>query len=845
MRLLKFRERDDSEHLDISIHEYNSHEAPPYAILSHKWGPTEDEVSFREITQADHYDLAKQKKGFGKLEGCCRQALKDNLSHAWIDTCCIDKSSSAELSEAINSMFNWYGQARVCYVYLEDVKSEQDLYSPGSSFRNSQWFKRGWTLQEMIAPTNTRFFAADWIELGHKHQLAELLQEITKVSQFLLLNSQKLKDFCASQKMYWASGRQTTRVEDRAYSLLGLFNINIPILYGEGSRAFIRLQEEIIRSSSDHTLFAWELKQSSSGLLADSADAFANSANVRELSQRDYDNIFAFPKLDYTVTNLGVHIKLPRRRIRSHKCLHIVFLACQFEGRRKPIFLYLRRHSDKVSDRYFRTRKLKRSMGDGLEITPFERTLFQSQPKIWIAEPKESLARAIGPLIPDELAEKWLEKEEDIQSYYIRLFCQGNVLAVLPMADHLHDHDLTIETVNGGASVASMLLRHDCKVFIILAVIEGRLLIHVEIDDSSQEDGNAGETALQQCESFLEGCKSSRQTPCTQAVWKSGTIKETSGEESIGDVLVEVLQSKHTDMFFERKVFSVWLRLSPKQDSDMSIMDRPEAWEKQLADLLKNCRSLHESYADYSHVYNNISSTYTDRDKQFAFEHAANKDIHYIDGYKNGLERVSKVGQTVGKQNILYSKYNMGPGGPGGKTFADREEEEKEETRKNLQEGQTEEVEDIHVSSHKSGDDCPCFNHGFVKGYRDGYKEVVNPYIIGPRTQDYIVGHGYAYGNKYWNEHYLKFLSVVAIHSIRVPEEVYNCTSVYARAIGVGFLAGTEAGRAERFCLKKEQDDDEKKKDRKDEDRKRDGVSSEEATDSGKDNGSKEDSDSE
>ena len=793
MRLLNFKERDGSEHLEISIHEYNSHEVPPYAILSHKWGHANDEISFHEISQANHHDLTKQKNKFGKLEGCCRQALRDNLSHAWIDTCCIDKSSSAELSEAINSMFNWYGQAHVCYVYLEDVKSEQDPYLPDSSFRNSQWFTRGWTLQEMIAPTNTRFFGADWTELGHKHELAGLLQEITKVSEFILLDSLTLKDFCASQKMYWASGRETTRIEDRAYSLLGLFNVSMPILYGEGSRAFTRLQEEIIRSSSDHTLFAWELTQNSSGLLADSPDAFANSVNVRELSQRDYDNIFAFPKLDYTVTNMGIHIKLPRRRIKSHKCLHIVFLACHFEGRRKPIFLYLRRHSDKVSDRYFRTRKMKRSMGDGLEITLLERNVFQSQPKIWIAKPEESLARAIGPLIPDELAEKLVEKDEDIQSYYIRLFYQGDVLAVFPTADCLHSHDLTIEAVEGELSAASILLRHDCKVLVLLAILEGRLLVHVEVESSSQENESAVGTALQQCKTFLERCTSSHQAPCTQAVWKSGRRKDTSAEKSTGDDIVEVLQTDYTDTAFERKVFSVWLRLSLNQDSNVSFMDRPKSWNRELADLLKECRPLRQPYTDCSHIYNDASTTSIDQDKQFVLEHATNKGFHFSDGYKNGLKRAKEVGQIVGKSRIMHFQYGTG-------IFADKEEGEN--IRKRNEGG----LANIYVSSHKSGDDCPCFNKGFVGGYKDAYEEVINPWTPGSDMQEYYVGYAYAYENKYWNEHYLKFLSVVAIESMRLPEEMYNCTSVFAKAIGVGFLAGIEAGRAKRFYRNRERD---------------------------------------
>ena len=159
MRLLKINPSLELKQPSIELQEYHYDELPPYAVLSHRWGSVEDEVLYFDITQKP--DEAKLKKGYEKIVACCKQALKDGLAHVWIDTCCIDKASSAELSEAINSMFEWYKQAHICYAYLQDVKSWEDHYENSSAFRRSQWFTRGWTLQEMIAPGEVKFFGED------------------------------------------------------------------------------------------------------------------------------------------------------------------------------------------------------------------------------------------------------------------------------------------------------------------------------------------------------------------------------------------------------------------------------------------------------------------------------------------------------------------------------------------------------------------------------------------------------------------------------------------------------------------------------------------------------------
>ncbi|KAF2168396.1 hypothetical protein M409DRAFT_36388, partial [Zasmidium cellare ATCC 36951] len=230
------------------------HEATGYAILSHTWG--NEEVSFQQIQDLE---AARRLRGFEKIRLTCTQALEDGLSYAWVDTCCIDKKSSAELSEAINSMFRYYTRSTACYVYLSDVtttRAENFDVAP-DWLAKSRWFTRGWTLQELIAPSKVLFFSTHWRQIGSKHDLAICLAEITGIHLPVLRSSGVLGKYSGAQRMSWAAHRETTRPEDRAYSLLGLFDINMPLLYGEGEKAFARLQQEIIKSSEDHSIFLW------------------------------------------------------------------------------------------------------------------------------------------------------------------------------------------------------------------------------------------------------------------------------------------------------------------------------------------------------------------------------------------------------------------------------------------------------------------------------------------------------------------------------------------------------------------------------------------------------------
>ncbi|KAE9362962.1 HET-domain-containing protein, partial [Stipitochalara longipes BDJ] len=293
------------------LEEFFSPVIPKYAILSHRWGSKE--VTFQDLNAFDSQDwestaVKRAGPGLMKIVYTCLQAKKEDLGYIWVDTCCIDKSSSAELSEAINSMYTYYQGSDVCYAYLDDVRDLDHSGADQADFTSSKWFTRGWTLQELLAPSKLRFFGINWKFLGDRTNLSRLVSLRTSIPEEIVKDPSYVRSTSIANRMSWAADRQTTRVEDVAYSLLGIFNVNMPLLYGEGEKAFIRLQEEIIRGSDDQSIFAWEWNKEEagyawfSGPLANSPARFRKSGNIIPLPSNA-------ARQPYTMTNKGLRIE--------------------------------------------------------------------------------------------------------------------------------------------------------------------------------------------------------------------------------------------------------------------------------------------------------------------------------------------------------------------------------------------------------------------------------------------------------------------------------------------------------------------------------------------------------
>jgi heterokaryon incompatibility protein (HET) len=315
-------------------------DVPKYAILSHTW--EEEELSFHDMKNIARVN----KKGWQKIRQTCQKAAEDGLEYAWVDTCSINKDSSAELTEAINSMYQWYKRADICYVYLTDLPASASLES---ALPKCKWFKRGWTLQELIAPKTVSFFNKEWKSIGFKDDLINLLSRITKIPTQVLQQKQDLSKIPVAQKMSWAANRQTTRVEDAAYSLLGIFNVNMPLLYGEKGKAFRRLQEEIIRSTADLSIFAWNLPadiqctpnpkgQSCCGVMAESVIAFAGSISIVE-------NTTSLTN-EFLTTNIGVKIQerllIQRTNQQKNNSTYVLSLKCR-NNKQKTVGIRLKK----------------------------------------------------------------------------------------------------------------------------------------------------------------------------------------------------------------------------------------------------------------------------------------------------------------------------------------------------------------------------------------------------------------------------------------------------------------------------------------------------------------------
>lgn len=434
----------------LEIHEFlgdiESQQFPRYAILSHTWG--DEECSLRDMSLPE----VNQKAGFKKIKFCCEQAVKDGLQWAWVDTCCIDKTSTAELSEAINSMFRWYRQSAVCYVYLADVQ-----HTDGQELARSRWLTRGWTLQELIAPREIRFYDQSWCFIGLKSErsIQECLTRATGIEASILLGGQ-LEYVPIARKMSWAANRSTTRVEDAAYCLLGLFDVNMPLLYGEGKKAFIRLQQEIMKVTDDHSLFLWGLEaqpltleafaeiawstsfKPSHGLLAQSAAEFKICEGIHPIHHLQSETPPVF-------TDNGLQIRLPIVRRAGISCAavsctmdnhfdHYLAIPLISWGSRytarcaAPVLV----HSDLVKGKSLQTVLVKRASDTPPpKVGPAALKIeFGQRPKSWHPEPEDSrMSRDPGP------------------EFYL-----GNLL-LPPHADRLEDGTIALDHLGTGMTV--------------------------------------------------------------------------------------------------------------------------------------------------------------------------------------------------------------------------------------------------------------------------------------------------------------------------------------------------------------------------------------------------------
>lgn len=276
----------------LELHDFPFGAVPPYAILSHTWQA--GEVTFKDLISNN----AQRKPGFAKVRHTCRIASQQGLEFAWIDTCCIDVSSSSELTEAINSMYQWYRRSDVCYAVLEDLGPDQSF----DNIRNCRWVTRVWTLQELIAPAHVEFYDMSWTYRGTKLEHAKLISESTGVPEAVIMLQESIMSYSTAARLSWSAHRTTTRLEDLAYCLLGILGVNMPLLYGEGIMAFRRLQEEILRWDNDFTILAWSRQpdrwlSGCTGVFAREPSDFQNCGSISRFEE-DSDSI--------TVTNKGL-----------------------------------------------------------------------------------------------------------------------------------------------------------------------------------------------------------------------------------------------------------------------------------------------------------------------------------------------------------------------------------------------------------------------------------------------------------------------------------------------------------------------------------------------------------
>ncbi|QIX01517.1 hypothetical protein AMS68_007034 [Peltaster fructicola] len=319
--------------------EWMVRETCEYAILSHRWIEEEvgDEITFATLEHAKtNGPTSRQAASWSKMEKACEQARNDRLKYIWIDTICIDKNDIQELGRSLNSMFDWYARAKICYVYLQDAK--RTIQRAGTNYY-SEWFERGWTLQELLAPSEMVFYDMDWCRLGTRTELAPHLSNASKIDVDYLKRPGSFREASVATKMSWMAGRSTKYVEDITFSMLGILNVKLPYIPAEGAQAFFRLQSELLKSEAfDESLFAWSVPADKHlrcyevyknrqlqqewlwsppdnrwGLLAPSPDCFVSRWRI------DVDQDAVVPRIrgGFQEKSLGVTVEVPLKFVMS------------------------------------------------------------------------------------------------------------------------------------------------------------------------------------------------------------------------------------------------------------------------------------------------------------------------------------------------------------------------------------------------------------------------------------------------------------------------------------------------------------------------------------------------
>ncbi|KAK4569973.1 hypothetical protein LTR86_002943 [Recurvomyces mirabilis] len=302
---------------DLTFKDCRGTRIPRYAILSHRW--RDPEISYQDFMERQSNRGHRQvgfHQGHDKVKKFCEMASERGFDYVWIDTCCIDKKSSAELTEALNSMWEWYRRSDECYAFLWDLPNLQRTRGQPSTpeidkaLRASDWFTRAWTLQELLAPKKLYIVTREWQILGSRDGgLTPILSKITGIAPQYMTGHTDVHSASIATRMSWASRRTATEIEDTAYCLMGIFDVNMPLLYGEREKAFMRLQREIILKSDDESIFAWRDTGRTSGMLARWPTAFADSSHVVVLS------VSPALRLHYHLSNKGLELQVPRNEI--------------------------------------------------------------------------------------------------------------------------------------------------------------------------------------------------------------------------------------------------------------------------------------------------------------------------------------------------------------------------------------------------------------------------------------------------------------------------------------------------------------------------------------------------